>query len=79
VNNPEACKPVKVEYAADLSSQVYGSAFKSSSKPQASDAFKLNNINKQRNSLMQALKNKQQISGITEPWLYLGMLFSTFC
>lgn len=41
----------------------------------------LNNINLLENSLFQFLKNdeKSNISGLTIPWFYFGMIFSTFC
>jgi histone demethylase JARID1 len=41
----------------------------------------LQNINLKENSLLQFLKEdeKSNISGLTLPWIYLGMIFSTFC
>jgi hypothetical protein len=41
----------------------------------------LHNINLKENSLLQFLKEdeKSNISGLTLPWIYLGMIFSTFC
>ncbi len=41
----------------------------------------LQNINLLENSLFQFLKKeeKSNISGLTMPWLYFGMIFSTFC
>ena len=43
--------------------------------------WNLQNINLFENSLFQFLKNeeKSNISGLTIPWLYFGMIFSTFC
>lgn len=70
---------IKVEYAADLSSQEYGSGF-----PQFSDSeysthpWNLNNLDQLKNSLLQ-IWNSEKISGINIPWMYVGMLFSSFC
>ena len=87
-------KKVEVEYAADLSSFRFGSAFPSiNSKGKkrndmddenyetaASHNFNLNVINRTKDSLFQMIKNsKDSISGITTPWVYLGMLFANFC
>lgn len=72
-----------MEYAADLAASKYGSAFpnKSSSlrkqKPEAYHPFNLNNLNKAKNSLFAQFDVK--ISGLTSPWIYAGMKFSTFC
>lgn len=44
--------------------------------------FDLASVNFKKNSLLQFTKdceNLSQISGITTPWFYFGMLYSTFC
>jgi hypothetical protein len=43
--------------------------------------FNLRTVNAQKNSLLQFVKEDEdtQISGITIPWFYFGILFSTFC
>ena len=48
---------------------------------QKEEFWLLQNINLQENSLLQFLKEeeKSNISGLTIPWVYLGMIFSTFC
>lgn len=77
---------VKVEYAADVPVNVFGSAFgrfnqKVMSARQTeyvNHPWNLNNLMNQRNSLMQ-FPRKQDISGINIPWLYIGMRYSTFC
>jgi histone demethylase JARID1 len=38
----------------------------------------LNNLFKQEGSFMQFPRQKD-ISGINQPWLYIGMKYSTFC
>ncbi|EGR33188.1 JmjC domain protein, partial [Ichthyophthirius multifiliis] len=85
VENPSHFQNVIVEYAADLPSQKYGSAFPK--QPTQNDLvnyrhpFNLQNTNYEKDSLFQFLKIVQncQISGITNPWVYLGMLFASFC
>ena len=42
--------------------------------------YNLNNIYKSKQSLLRVIKNKsERISGVTSPWVYLGMQFSSFC
>lgn len=42
--------------------------------------FNLNHLSDAPNSLFQILKKKQdKISGISSPWMYMGMLFASFC
>jgi hypothetical protein len=50
-------------------------------KNSESKNFSLLNINLMNNSLLQFLKDNHNmhISGITMPWYYFGMIFSTFC
>lgn len=47
----------------------------------SSKDWNLLTLNKNNNSLFQFIghEKKNQISGITLPWLYFGMLYSTFC
>lgn len=46
----------------------------------ATSPFNLNNIYKSEGSILKiSEQNKEKISGITIPWVYMGMLFSTFC
>ena len=81
---------VTVEYAADLPTRRYGSAFPTVYKGKATDdlnpkdekthPFNLNNINRAKDSLFQIITTKtDNISGITSPWIYFGMLFASFC
>jgi histone demethylase JARID1 len=40
----------------------------------------LNNLYKSPNSVLKIADSKKEyISGITTPWVYMGMMFSTFC
>ena len=76
----------KVEYAADVPTNVYGSGFGHKNQPiidprqkeYLNHPWNLNNLPRQANSLMQ-FPLRQDISGINIPWLYIGMKFSTFC
>ncbi|KAL4442296.1 hypothetical protein ABPG74_005637 [Tetrahymena malaccensis] len=80
VEHPELFKDeLEVEYAADLPSKKYGSAF-SVMDNMHNSTFNLNNINSIKNSLFQHFsKDHSGISGISNPWVYLGMMFASFC
>lgn len=76
------------EYAADLPSSLYGSGFPTRKIHNWVDAdfvyednlFNLNNLYKSPSSLLRVVEEKKdKISGITQPWIYMGMQFSTFC
>lgn len=77
-----------MEYAADLPANKYGSGFPTTTQSYCRDdnfeyhrsLFNLNNTYKARDSLLRitSLRN-EKISGVTIPWLYLGMKFSSFC
>ena len=88
VFNLDDKKDVKVEYAADLPSSRYGSGFPQRANPNWKDAdfeyennwFNLNNIKKSPTSLLaMAEKRRENVSGISHPWVYMGMQFSSFC
>lgn len=77
-----------MEYAADLPVNKYGSGFPLSENIRSSDTkfdyhsslFNLNNIYKSDHSILKiAAWKKEFISGVTTPWVYMGMMFSTFC
>eukprot|EP01134_Creolimax_fragrantissima_P007358 CFRG7358T1 len=75
---------VTVEYGADLHSKDMGSGFPCTlhdtvamGETYAADGFNLNNIPMLYNSLFGVFD--QAITGMTVPWLYVGMCFSTFC
>ena len=72
---------VEVEYGADIHSTTHGSGFPSielhRSDPYSTDPWNLNILPLHPESLFRHIKS--DISGMTVPWLYVGMCFSTFC
>ena len=72
---------VEVEYGADIHSTTHGSGFPTiESHPRNSyslDPWNLNILPLHSESLFRYIKS--DISGMTVPWLYVGMIFSTFC
>eukprot|EP00344_Euplotes_crassus_P012057 CAMPEP_0196998582 /NCGR_PEP_ID=MMETSP1380-20130617/3931_1 /TAXON_ID=5936 /ORGANISM="Euplotes crassus, Strain CT5" /LENGTH=633 /DNA_ID=CAMNT_0042415199 /DNA_START=28 /DNA_END=1929 /DNA_ORIENTATION=- len=68
-----------VQYAADLSAKEFGSAFPSDpSDPYSSHPWNLTNMDRLKNSMLQ-ICGGEKISGINLPWVYAGMLYSSFC
>jgi len=72
---------VEVEYGADIHSTINGSGFPTMERdPQsqyATDPWNLNVLPLDKESLFRHIKS--DISGMTVPWLYVGMVFSCFC
>jgi [histone H3]-trimethyl-L-lysine4 demethylase len=72
---------VEVEYGADLHSTTHGSGFPTIERDPFSeystDPWNLNVMPLEKDSLFRHIKT--DISGMTVPWLYVGMCFSTFC
>lgn len=72
---------VEVEYGADIHSTTHGSGFPSMEKhpldSYSHDLWNLNVLPLHPDSLFRYIKS--DISGMTVPWLYVGMCFSTFC
>ncbi|KAF7332414.1 Jumonji superfamily protein [Mycena kentingensis (nom. inval.)] len=72
---------VEVEYGADVHSTTHGSAMPTIEthplNPYSRDPWNLNNIPIVSDSLLRYIKS--DISGMTVPWTYVGMTFSTFC
>lgn len=72
---------VEVEYGADIHSTTHGSGFPEVEKeplnPYSTDPWNLNMLPLHPESLFRHIKS--DISGMTVPWLYVGMCFSTFC
>ncbi|PFH49242.1 hypothetical protein AMATHDRAFT_76277 [Amanita thiersii Skay4041] len=72
---------VEIEYGADVHSTTHGSAMPTLEThpldPYSKDPWNLNNIPILSESLLRFIKS--DISGMTVPWTYVGMAFSTFC
>lgn len=82
---------VEVMYGNDLDTSIYGSGFPNETnqkqKPQSIDdklwqeystnPWNLNNLPKLKGSMLRAVHHN--ITGVMVPWLYIGMLFSSFC
>ncbi|KAG1752367.1 PLU-1-like protein-domain-containing protein [Suillus paluster] len=72
---------VEIEYGADVHSTTHGSAMPTLEthplEPASKDPWNLNNMPILPDSLLRYIKS--DISGMTVPWTYVGMVFSTFC
>ncbi|PGH27155.1 hypothetical protein AJ80_01111 [Polytolypa hystricis UAMH7299] len=72
---------VEVEYGADIHSTTHGSGFPTVEKnpldPYSNDPWNLNVLPLHGDSLFRHIKS--DVSGMTVPWVYVGMCFSTFC
>ncbi|PSN75415.1 PLU-1-domain-containing protein [Corynespora cassiicola Philippines] len=72
---------VEVEYGADVHSTTHGSGFPTIERnprdAYSTDPWNLNILPYHPESLFRHIKS--DISGMTVPWLYVGMVFSTFC
>ena len=72
---------VEVEYGADIHSTTHGSGFPTVERnpldPYSVDPWNLNVLPLHGDSLFRHIKS--DVSGMTVPWVYVGMCFSTFC
>ncbi|KAK1671016.1 PLU-1-like protein [Colletotrichum godetiae] len=72
---------VEVEYGADIHCTTHGSGFptveRHPNNPYSTDPWNLNLLPLHPESLFRHIKS--DISGMTVPWVYVGMIFSTFC
>ncbi|KAF2858581.1 PLU-1-domain-containing protein [Piedraia hortae CBS 480.64] len=77
----ELSETTEVEYGADIHSTTHGSGFPTVEKkprdPYSVHPWNLNMLPLDKDSLFRHIKS--DISGMTVPWLYVGMVFSTFC
>lgn len=75
----------RVEYGSDIDTSLKGSGFprlatpnlRADVKPYAHSGWNLNNLPVLPGSVLQYVGGS--ITGITTPWLYMGMVFSSFC
>ena len=81
-------EPVEVLYGADIDTSKTGSGFPVRSAKQslpepdlaaeyAESPWNLNNLPRLDGSLLKHLGDP--IAGVTLPWMYMGMMFSSFC
>jgi hypothetical protein len=69
---------IQIQYAADLSARKFGSGFPQySDNEYTSHPWNLNYMDELKNSMLQICKD-DKMSGVNIPWLYIGMLFSSF-
>lgn len=75
---------MQVLYGADLDTANFGSGFpkifsenKAELDPYALSGWNLNNLPRLPGSVLSF--EKEDISGVLVPWLYVGMCFSSFC
>ncbi|OTA99065.1 hypothetical protein M426DRAFT_16803 [Hypoxylon sp. CI-4A] len=72
---------VEVEYGADIHCTTHGSGFPTAERnpcdPYSTDPWNLTVMPLHPESLFRHIKT--DISGMTVPWVYVGMIFSTFC
>jgi histone demethylase JARID1 len=84
-----ATDPVEVLYGSDIDTGLYGSGFPRASDPvqhgcereewqkYTTNPWNLNNFPKLEDSMLRMVQD--DIPGVIVPWLYMGMLFSSFC
>jgi hypothetical protein len=72
-------KNFEVIYAADLNTFKYGNGFPTEAQDSeyGKHPWNFRNLNDQADSMLQFCDN-MDISGINVPWLYMGMLYSSF-
>lgn len=68
----------EVEYGADLHTTVHGSGFpRDQSSALGRCGWNLNNLPLLKDSLLRLCD--REIDGVIRPWIYIGMMFSSFC
>jgi hypothetical protein len=76
---------LRVEYGNDLDASSHGSGFPTpeNSGPESQayidSPWNLNALPLQNGSLLKYISPDGEISGVAAPWVYVGMLFSSFC
>jgi histone demethylase JARID1 len=78
VEEGSALHDVQVLYGSDLPTLVHGSGFPTETgESYTKHGWNLNVLPTQPGSLLRYLDKK--VSGLIAPWMYVGMLFSSFC
>jgi len=77
LENPDS-ETVQVDYASDLKSDEFMAKEASEDANYQNHPWNMNRLHLQKNSLLQFCEDKY-ISGITKSWLYVGMMYSSFC
>lgn len=74
---------MEVDYAADLSTKECQSFFKNKDTNKykfSSSSFNLGNLELSPNNMTaRSFRTKGEVSGVTQPWLYIAMKFCSFC
>ena len=76
---------LRVEYGNDLDASSHGSGFptpensRPEHQPYVDSPWNLNKQPLQSGSLLKYISPDGEISGVAAPWVYVGMLFSSFC
>ena len=76
---------LRVEYGNDLDASSHGSGFPTpeNARPEFKEyvdsPWNLNKLPLQNGSLLKYISPDGEISGVSAPWVYIGMLFSSFC
>ena len=76
---------LRVEYGNDLDASSHGSGFPTAEnaspehQPYVDSPWNLNQMPLQNGSLLKYISPDGEISGVSAPWVYVGMLFSSFC
>lgn len=75
----EGEEELEVYYGADLDSRTVASGFKHTEELPA-PAWHLNKLPRQAGPHPSLLRHMtEDVTGVNHPWLYIGMLFSSFC
>eukprot|EP00344_Euplotes_crassus_P012649 CAMPEP_0196998300 /NCGR_PEP_ID=MMETSP1380-20130617/3721_1 /TAXON_ID=5936 /ORGANISM="Euplotes crassus, Strain CT5" /LENGTH=548 /DNA_ID=CAMNT_0042414825 /DNA_START=26 /DNA_END=1672 /DNA_ORIENTATION=- len=77
MENPDS-ETINIEYASDLKSDEFTRKEATEDILYHEHPWNMNKLHLQNNSLLQFCQDKY-ISGITKSWLYVGMMYASFC